>query len=266
MKLRKGLVFIAIISLLALALVGCGSKETAGDGKKLVVGTDAAFPPFEYLDKGKIVGFDVDFLEAVMKEAGIDYELRNIGWDPLFAALQSKEIDLAISGITINDVRKQTYDFSHPYFESTHMILFKEGVDVKGAQDIVDMKIGVQNGTTGQSAVEKLIGVNHPNIAKYENNVVAIMALKNGDVEVVVTDNTVVNEYIKNNPDDNLIGVSDTETFEAEYYGLMFPKGSEHQEKISAAIKTVIENGTYAEIYEKWFGTTPDIDALLNAK
>jgi len=270
MKMKNLMIF-AMISLLVLALAGCGSSESVpaageGSGKKLIVGTDAAFPPFEYLDKGEIVGFDVEFLEAVMKEAGLEYELRNLGWDPLFAALQSKEIDLAISGITINNDRKQTYDFSTPYFESTHMILFREGTDIKGAKDIVGLKIGVQNGTTGQSAVEKLIGENHENIKKYENNVVAIMALKNGDVDAVVTDNTVVNEYIKNNPDDKLQGVADTATFEAEFYGLMFPKGSEHQEHISAAIKKVIENGTYAKIYEKWFGVSPNVDALLNAK
>lgn len=128
----------AVILALFVALAGCGGKssdqssESGDNNKKIIVGTDAAFAPFEYMDKGKIVGFDVDLLDAVMKEADIKYELKNTGWDPLFAALQNgKEVDMGVSGITIDDKRKQTYDFSIPYFESIQMILVKENSPVK---------------------------------------------------------------------------------------------------------------------------------------
>jgi len=259
----------ALITVLLFALVGCGqsSEKTSSTGgeekKKLVVGTDAAFAPFEYMDKGKIVGFDVDLLDAVMKEAGFEYELKNIGWDPLFAAVQGKQIDLAISGITINEERKQTYDFSAPYFESTHMILAKEDNPIKNALELKGKVIGVQNGTTGQAATEKIVGADNPNIKKFENTAVAIMELVNGGVEVVVTDNVVATEYIKNNPDQKLKAISDPENFVSEFYGMMFPKGSELKPTIDEAIKKVIESGKYAEIYEKWFGTQPNVDVLL---
>ncbi|WP_335872464.1 basic amino acid ABC transporter substrate-binding protein [Bacillus sp. 2205SS5-2] len=266
---KKRILAFMTISALAL-LTACGS-ETSGDGdgdgdgkKTLKVGTDAAFAPFEYMDKGEIVGFDVDFLDAVMKEAGYEYELKNIGWDPLFAAVQAgNEVDLAVSGITINDKRKQTYDFSRPYFESTHMIMFNEGVKIESAQDLKGLKVGVQNGTTGQAAAEKILGENSSDIMKYENNVVAIMALDQGDVDAVVTDNTVVNEYVKNNPNKSFLTIEDPENFESEFYGLMFPKGSDIEEEISAAIKEVIESGKYAEIYEEWFGADPNTGILL---
>lgn len=267
--MKKGLVF-AVILALFVALAGCGGKSSeqpAGNGegkKKVVVGTDASFAPFEYMDKGKIVGFDVDFLDAVMKEAGLEYELKNIGWDPLFAALQEgKEIDLAISGITINDKRKQTYDFSVPYFESTHMILVKEDSPIKNALDLKGKVVGVQNGTTGQEAVEKLFGAENKNIKKFENTVVAIMDLLNGGVDAVVTDNAVANEYVKNNPDKKLKAIEDPANFESEFYGLMFPKGSDLKPKVDEAIKKVIESGKYAEIYKKWFGNEPKVDNLL---
>jgi len=259
----------ALITVLLVALAGCGqsSEKTSSTGgeekKKLVVGTDAAFAPFEYMDKGKIVGFDVDLLDAVMKEAGFEYELKNIGWDPLFAAVQGEQIDLAVSGITINDDRKKTYDFSAPYFESTHMILAKEDDPIENALDLKGKVIGVQNGTTGQAAAEKIVGANSQNIKKFENTAVAIMELINGGVEVVVTDNVVASEYIKNNPDQKLKAISDSENFESEFYGMMFPKGSELKPAIDEAIKKVIESGKYAEIYEKWFGTQPNVDALL---
>ncbi|MBM7662600.1 polar amino acid transport system substrate-binding protein [Bacillus mesophilus] len=276
MKVNKKSLLAMLAMMFMLVLAACGTGETGTGGeaeegteeakKSLIVGTDAAFAPFEYMDKGEIVGFDVDFLTAVMEEAGYEFELNNIGWDPLFASVQGEEIDLAISGITINDDRKQTYDFSTPYFQSTHMIVFNEGAGITSAKDLEGKRIGVQNGTTGQSAAEKIVGANNANISKYETTAVAFMALANGDVEVVVTDNVVANEYVKNNPDAKVEAIEDPENFDSEYYGLMFPKGSELKAEFDAAIKTVIENGTYTEIYKKWFGTEPNVDELLAAE
>jgi glutamine transport system substrate-binding protein len=270
--IKKGAILAVVLSLLT-ALAACGGKSaepssSSSSGKeetkkKIIVGTDAAFAPFEYMDKGEIVGFDVDLLDAVMKEAGIDYELKNIGWDPLFAALQSKEIDMAISGITINDKRKQTYDFSIPYFESTHMIMVKQNSPIKNALDLKGKTIGVQNATTGQEAVEKLLGKGNKNIKKFETTVVAIMELLNGGVDAVVTDNAVASEYVKNNPNKKIKVIPDSKHFESEFYGMMFPKGSDLKPKIDKALKKLMENGKYAEIYKKWFGTEPNVDNLL---
>ncbi|MED5052495.1 MULTISPECIES: basic amino acid ABC transporter substrate-binding protein [Anoxybacillaceae] len=267
--MKKMAVF-AVILALFVALAGCGGKssdqssESGDNNKKIIVGTDAAFAPFEYMDKGKIVGFDVDLLDAVMKEADIKYELKNTGWDPLFAALQNgKEVDMGVSGITIDDKRKQTYDFSIPYFESIQMILVKENSPVKNALDLKGKMVGVQNGTTGQAAVEKLFGAENKNIKKFENTVVAIMDLLNGGVEAVVTDNGVANEYVKNNPDKKLKTIEDPTNFQPEFYGFMFPKGSDLKPKIDEALKKVIDSGKYTEIYQKWFGKEPNLDNLL---
>ncbi|UFT99144.1 basic amino acid ABC transporter substrate-binding protein [Radiobacillus kanasensis] len=275
-KWKLYLGFILLISMLILA--ACGSSEEAnsetnGEGssgeaeKKLVlqVGTDAAFAPFEYMDKGEIVGFDVDLLAAVMEEAGYEYELKNVGWDPLFASLQGKDLDIGVAGITINAERKQTFDFSLPYFESTHMIVFNAGDDISSAKDLKELKIGVQNGTTGQTAAEKVVGENADNMLKYETTAVAFMALANGDVDAVVTDNVVANEYVKNNPDANVETITDKENFEAEFYGWMFPKDSKIKADLDEALTAVIENGKYQEIYKEWFGVEADTDALLEA-
>ncbi|MRH44264.1 transporter substrate-binding domain-containing protein [Aquibacillus halophilus] len=274
--MKKNLSYIYLSILLAglLVLVACGTNtddgasgdDTTTDEKPVLqVGTDAAFAPFEYMETGEIVGFDVDLLAAVMEEAGYDYELENVGWDPLFASLQAEDIDLGISAITINDDRKESYDFSVPYFESTHMIVFNEGAGITSAADLEGIKIGVQNGTTGEDAAEKVVGENSSNISKYDTTALAFVAMANGDVEAVVTDNVVAAEYTKNNPDANVEAITDTESFDSEFYGLMFPKGSEYTDDLSAALTTVIENGTYEEIYQEWFGKEPDVDALLNA-
>nr|WP_246625068.1 basic amino acid ABC transporter substrate-binding protein [Fictibacillus nanhaiensis] len=247
-----------VIGLSAAFLVACSST---GSDEKLTIGTDAAYAPFESLDGDKIVGFDVDLLDAVMKEAGLEYELKNLGWDPLLIALQNDEVNAGISAMTINEKRKKSYDFSSPYFESINMILAKEGTSIKTAQDLEGKKVSVQNGTTGQEALEKMFGATE-NIKKYDNNTLAIQALLNGEVEAVVADNAVVQEYAKNNPDKKLVAISDKENFESEFYGIAFPKGADHQEEINKALKKVIDDGKYAEIYKKWFGEEPNVDVL----
>ncbi|MDC3416894.1 basic amino acid ABC transporter substrate-binding protein [Aquibacillus salsiterrae] len=281
--------YVSLLLIGILALAGCGTStdetesdtngsseteqgtdgqatEQADEEKKVLqVGTDAAFAPFEFMETGEIVGFDVDLLAAVMEEAGYDYELKNLGWDPMLESVRSGSVDLGISGITINDDRKETYDFSVPYFQSTHMIVFNEGVGITNANDLEGKRIGVQTGTTGADAAEKIVGQNNKNISKYETTALAFMALQNGDVEAVVTDNVVAAEYKKNNPDAKVETVTDEDNFESEFYGIMFPKDSEIVDEISSALATVIENGTYTEIYQEWFGEEPNLDALTNA-
>ncbi|UOE94886.1 basic amino acid ABC transporter substrate-binding protein [Alkalihalobacillus sp. LMS39] len=255
---------LAAVAMSCMLLAACGTSEgTSGTDKPIVVGTEATFAPFEYMDKGEIVGFDVDLLDAVLSEAGIEYELKNVGWDPIFIMIENGEIDMAVSGITITEDRQQTYDFSSPYFESTHMVAFKEGADITSANDIVGKNIGVQISTTGQIAAEKIVGENHSDISKFDSTALAFLALDQGNVDVVVTDNVVVNEYVKNNPNSGVTGIEDTENFEAEYYGFLFKKENDLREEVNAAFKTILENGTYSEIYEEWFGVQPNIDLLL---
>ncbi|WP_058308919.1 basic amino acid ABC transporter substrate-binding protein [Gracilibacillus massiliensis] len=265
-KLIKG-----IMILLLTVLVACGTSDekeqsdgTNGSNDKptLSVVTEAGFMPFTYLDKGEVVGFDIDLLAAVMDEAGYDYQLENVGWDAMLLSVEKGEADLAIAGITVNDERKESYDFSSAYFESTHKVVFREGEGITSGEDIKDLKVGVQSGTTGAEAVEKILGKNHENISKYDSNTLALMSLQSGDVDAVVTDNVVADEYVANNPEANVEMITDPDTFESEFYGIMFPKDSDVKEDINAALQTVIDNGTYSEIYQEWFGAEPDTDVL----
>lgn len=268
--LKKVSVFMLVaLSSLLLVLTGCGKDKevttTSDEGSKektLRVVTDAAYAPFEYLEGDKIVGFDVDFINAVAKEAGYKVKLEHVGWDPIFVEIESKRADLAVSAITMNDERKQSYDFSVPYFLSTNKILVPEKSDVESGKDLKGKKIAVQTGTTGQEAVEALIGKNHKDIKKFENNNLAIQELLKGGADAVVADNTVVEEYVKNNPDQKLKVVEDSSSFEEEFYGILFPKGSELKADFDKAVNAILDNGKYAEIYKKQFGTDPDIETI----
>ncbi|MDR9796902.1 MULTISPECIES: basic amino acid ABC transporter substrate-binding protein [Aeribacillus] len=269
-KYFSKIIALAVFTSLMLILSACGAGGSEGDKgessekkETLKVVTNAAYAPFEYIDKGKVVGFDIDFINAVAKEAGYKVDIKHTGWDPMFAEVQRKQADLAASSVSITEDRKQTYDFSVPYFESTLMILVPEDSDIQNALDLKGKKVAVQNGTTGQTAAEKILA-GDGTVKKFEDNVLAIMELLNGGADAVVADNAVVNEYIKNNPDKKLKAIKDPENFDSEFYGLMFAKGSKLKPELDKAINTLFENGTYSEIYKKWFGVEPDIDILKN--
>jgi glutamine transport system substrate-binding protein len=266
MKKFKIITTFMVIALLLL-LSACGTSKTSGSAassakKTLRVVTDASYAPFEYMDKGQITGFDVDFINAVAKEAGYNVNVENVGWDPLFVEIKGKTADFGLSAITINDDRKQTYDFSTPYFLSKNEILVPKNSDIKSAADLKGKVVAVQNGTTGQDAVEAIIGKNNSNLKKFKNNNLAIMELKSHGAAAVVADNTVVEQYVKNNPNDNFVVIPDDTAFQKEYYGLMFPKGSKLKAEFDKAIKKALDDGSYTKVYQKWFKVNPDLSTL----
>ncbi len=261
--------FLSIILIIGF-LAACGQSETGGtdadvsstEVKELRLVTDAAYAPFEYMEGDEIVGFDIDFIKAVAEEAGYELKIEHVGWEPIFVEIEGGTADLSVSSISIRPDREENYDFSYPYFLSTNKILVREGSDIKSAQDLKDKVVAVQNGTTGHLAAEEILGKDNPNLKKFDNNNFAIQELISGGADAVVADNTVIEEYAKNNPDEKLVVIEDPDAFVAEYYGILFQKGSSLVEEFNAAINTIFDNGVYAEIYEKWFGTEPDIDHL----
>jgi len=264
---------LALVTMLAITAAGCGAKNAAeGAGgspapAKIMVGTEAMYAPMEFMDKDKVAGFDIDFLDAVMKEAGISYEVKNLGWDTMLESVkQGKEYQAGISSITITDDRKQTYDFSLPYFESTNMIMVKEGSPIKNALDLKDKTVAVQGATTADELMSGIMGKDNTKLKRYDSNAVALLELDKGGADAVVADIAVVREYIKNNPKNKLVGILDTKNFGAEFYGIAFPKGSDLKAKVDPAIKKLFENGKYKEIYKKWFGEEPNMTSLLNAQ
>lgn len=257
---KSKLVLPILLTVFLVILSACGTSKTGGGGDKTIrVVTDAAYAPFEYQDKGEVVGFDIDFIKAVAKQAGYEVKIEHVGWDPVFVEIKGKTADAAVSAITITDERLETYDFSVPYFLSTNKILVPEGSTIKNAADLEGKMIAVQNGTTGQEAVEKLFGENNKNLKKFEDNQLAILELKSGGADAVVADNTVIEEYVKNNPNDKLVVIEDESAFEKEFYGILFPKGSELKDEFSKAVKEIMDNGEYAKIYNKWFNVDPDL-------
>lgn len=266
---------LAGLMLTTFALIGCGQKAEqaapasassapataaapAGNGKEYVVGTDATYAPFEFQnDKKEIVGFDVDVLTAVAAKGGFKVKFINTPWEGMFATLQQGDRDILSSAITITDERKQTMDFSDQYFEARQLIAVGKGVtSVKTFNDLKDKKVAVQTGTTGDEVVQKLLGKTSANIKRFESMPLALKELENAGVDAAVGDNGVVVNYVKNNPQNGITTVEDTNSFKPEYYGFAVKKGNkELLDKVNAGIKAIKADGTYDSIYKKYFGT-----------
>ncbi|GBF33558.1 glutamine ABC transporter [Desulfocucumis palustris] len=253
-------------AVLALAMVaaGCGGQKEAGketpkenstENQKYVFGSDTAYAPFESMDNttGKLVGFDVDLIDAINETANISIEIKGMNFDGLIPALETGSIDGAISAMTITDKRKESVNFSVPYYLSGQSVAVRmDNEAVKGFDDLKGKKLGVQIATTGADEARKV-----PDAVVTDYNTIneAFLALKTGAVEAVVNDYPVSAYYIKQNPDAAKI-VGDLRT--SEHYGIAFPKkNTELLEKVNAALNTLKENGKYAEIYKKWFGQDP---------
>jgi len=244
---RIALVTLLVVSMFALA--GCGSSTATDDKKVLKVGSDIAYAPFEFMDTdGKAVGFDIELMTAIGADMGYTVEFETAPFDGLLMALDAGNYDAVISSMTITEERAKSVTFSDPYFLATQLIGVKEGSDIKGSADLKGHKVGVQLSTTGQFAMENM-GVD---TIKYDTTPDALNDLMNGGVDAVVADSPVVLWFIKQNPDAKVQSVQGD--FEKEYYGIAMKKGNtELADKVNASLKKLKDNGTYNDIYKKWF-------------
>lgn len=250
-----------VLILSLVAIVSCTKKsetpnataEKTGE-KVLLVGTDAAYAPFETegADK-KVTGFDIDLLKAIAEKSQLKIEFINTPWEGLFTQLESGDRDILVSAITINDARKKQMDFSEPYFDAVQLIAVPEKSKVQKLDDLKPLKVGVQTGTTGDDIVSGLIGKNNPNIKRFEGTPLALQELQNGGVDAVVADNGVLNNFLLNNSKASLRIVAD-KTFSKENYGIAVKKGNTALlEKINSGLKAVRADGTYQRIYNQYF-------------
>jgi len=241
---------------LALALcfnTACTKKIDSTKPRLMLVGTDAAYAPFESESPNKeLKGFDIEILKSVAAKAGLEIKFINTPWEGLFTQLSSGDRDILISAITINDARKKQMDFSNPYFEAVQLIVVPMSSKVQKLEDLKSLKVGVQNGTTGDDVVSALLGKTNQNVKRFEGTPLAIKELENGGVDAVVADNGVVNNFLANNKVSFKV-ISD-KSFSKEYYGIAVKKGNaDLLTKINKGLDAIKADGTYDRIYKSFF-------------
>ena len=260
---------VCALALAALALVACSKQEATpavsavsasapASARVYVVGTDAAYAPFESQnEKGEIVGFDIDIVSAIARKAGIEVKFVNTPWEGIFNALAQGDRDLLVSSITITDERRQTMDFTDPYFDANQLIAVRADSKVARLDDLKALKVGVQTGTTGDEAVSRLQGKTSPNIKRFESTPLALKELEAGGIDAVVADNGVVVNYVANNAGNKFKTVGDA-AFVPEHYGIAVKKGdAELLGKLNRGLAAIKADGTYASLYAKYLASAP---------
>ena len=241
------------LSLAALTLA-FAVTSTAAD-QKLVVATDTAFVPFEFKQGDKYVGFDIDLWDAVAKQLNVAYELKPMDFSGIIPALQTKNVDVALAGITITEERKKAIDFSDGYYKSGLLVMVKaNNNEVKGIDDLNGKVVAVKSGTGSVDYAKQHIKTK--DLRQFPNIDNAYMELGTNRADAVLHDTPNILYFINTAGKGQFKSVG--ESIEAQQYGIALPKGSDAlREKINGALKTIRDNGTYNQIYKKWFGTEP---------
>ena len=241
------------VSVAALALAFSLSATAAE--KKLIVATDTAFVPFEFKQGDKYVGFDVDLWDAIAKELKLDYTLKPMDFSGIIPALQTRNVDLALAGITITEERKKAIEFSDGYYKSGLQVMVRNNEnDIKGISDLNGKVVAVKSGT-GSVEYAKA-NIKSKDLRQFPNIDSAYMELGTNRADAVLHDTPNILYFIHTAGKGRFKAVGDS--IEAQQYGIAFPKGSDDlREKVNGALKTLKENGTYNTLYKKWFGTEP---------
>lgn len=222
------------------------SKEAAGD--KLVMATNAEFPPYEFHDGDKIVGIDAEIAQAIADELGMELEIEDIAFDSIIPEIVSGKADMALAGMTVTEDRKASVDFSDTYATASQMIIVKEDSEIAGPDDLKGVTVGVQLGTTGDIYVSDL-EADGTTVERYNKGFEAVQALSQGKIDAVVIDGEPAKTFVSETEGLKILD----EAFTVEEYAIAVKKGNtELLDKVNGALETLKDNGTLDEIVAKY--------------
>jgi polar amino acid transport system substrate-binding protein len=248
-----------IVLMAAVAFVAAaGASSATAQSRPLVVGSSATYPPFAYENPQKqIVGFDVDIIRAIAQKGGLPVRIVNTPFVGIFASLNNGDIDLIVSGVTINDRRRQSYDFTAPYFEARQLIAVAAGSAVKTVQDLAGKKVAVVTGSTADDVASRAFGKTSANIRRFDTTPLIISELVNGGVDAAIGDNGVIAYRVQEHK--SLKTVNDP-SLPKEYFGIAVKQGNAAlRGTLNKGLAAIIADGTYAKIYRTWFKAEPPV-------
>ena len=228
-----------------------GAETAALADGVLTVGTNAEFPPFEYVDdNGEPDGFDIALIKAIGEKLGVEVEVENMEFASLVSSIGSK-IDVAIAGMTVTEERQQSVDFSDAYYEAVQYVILPEGSEIATAQDLEGKTIGVQLGTTGDFIATDDIA--DTTVQQYNKGVDAVNDLINGRVDCVIIDKNPALVFASKF-EGQLVALDGAQfDFGTEEYAIALPKGdADLAEKINAALAEIKADGTFDELVQTY--------------
>lgn len=233
----------------SVAALACMAGSVQAQGTALRVGTDATFPPMEFVENGKRTGFDVELVEAIAKTLGRPVEWVDIDFKGLIPGLISKRFDMAVSAIYITDERKKVVDFTEPYYAGGLVVMVKDGnTSIQKPADLDGKKVSVQVGTKSVAFLtEKYPKVQRVEVEKNQEmfNLVDI-----GRADAAVTGKPAAYQYTRTRPGLRVLD----EQLTTEEYGMALRKDTpELTRAVNGAIAKLKADGTYDAIVKKWF-------------
>jgi len=249
---------------LAVAMVfcfaACGKKEEAKKEEaglktvqsgKLIMGTNAAFPPYEFIsdaDGKTIVGIDAEIAEMIAKELGLELVIEDMEFSSIISAVQSGKIDIGLAGMTVTEERLKNVNFSSTYATGVQVVIVPEtGSKVASIDDLANVKIGVQESTTGHIYCEGDYGAE--NVIAYSTGVLAVQALVSGQVDCVVIDNEPAKAFVASNKGLTILG---TEYVTEDYAAAISKDNAQLLTEFNKVLDAKIKDGTVQKIIDKY--------------
>jgi len=259
---KKNMMIIAVVLVVVVALIAVvvlggflnsddrSTLEKIQDRGTIIVGTQVPYPPFENINAttDELEGIDIEIMEYIAAKLGVDIDWRSMDFDPLFAAVQTGQIDCAISSITITDARDLINDFTVPYYIANQAVLVQESSTIADLDDLNDSTLVTQTGTTGQWWVDdNLDPVSHVPLSDVP---AAVLGVENGLYDAFVVDTPVANKYAN---DTNYHLKVAFVIYTLESYGILIPQDQpELKAAMDAAVNDMIADSTLDEIMLKW--------------
>lgn len=256
-KFKKTLAAL-MAGVLCVSFVACGSgsstSEVASAGgdssvakEKLVMATNASFPPYEYYESEKIVGIDAEVAELIAEKLDMELEIKDMEFGSIVGAVQTGTVDMGMAGMTVTEDRLLSVDFSDPYATGVQVVIVKEGSDITSPDDLSGKKIGVQENTTGDIYATDDFG--DESVKRYSKGNDAVAALSSGIVDAVIIDNEPAKSFVEAN---NGLAILETAYADEDYAIAINKDNSELKEKINTALSELKADGTLDSIIDKY--------------
>jgi polar amino acid transport system substrate-binding protein len=247
------IVMIGLVLISSIFLSGCVSETE----NKIIVGTSADYPPFEYVENGEIVGFDIELITTLLENLNYTVEVQDVGWESLIPSLNSGSIDVIAAAMTITPEREDQIDFSDPYYNSDQSILAlaNANITIEADEDLANLTIGAQTGTTGELwVIENLINISNATMTddqlkRYDTYTLAVLDLNNEKIDAVILDKPVAESFAKDESR-SVVYVLETD----ENFGFGVVTGNDDLlSGINSELTTFMESEDWTTLLNKYF-------------
>ncbi len=229
------------------------ADNSSSDKDTLIMATNAAFPPYEYVDGEEYKGINVEIAQAIADDLGMKLEINDMDFDSIIPAITTGKADMSLAGMTVTEDRKKNVSFSDSYATGVQVIIVPEDSDITGPDDLAnDKMIGVQQGTTGDIYCSDTLekgGFGEEHVIAYPNGASAVQALITGKVDAVVIDNEPAKAFVAENEG---LKILDTEYVTEDYAIAIAKDNTDLLDKVNASLAKLKEDGTVQSIIDKY--------------